>query len=80
MKLVCPYGVQILGTLYHIPATTIIDHETVSRKKDGTFAFEFAGGSKIDWDGQETVVRNGFRVFVDEEGNTWTEDQLRLIE
>lgn len=36
----------------------------------------YAGGTRIDWDSQETLTRDGQRIFVDEDGGEWTFDQL----
>jgi hypothetical protein len=34
-------------------------------------------GTEINWDSAETVTRKGQRIFVDENGEEWTFDQLR---
>lgn len=74
-----PSGVRITGTADRVLATAWIGGGW-EKKDDGTFEFEYAGESELDWDSQQTITRKGKRVFVDENWNEWTEDQLVLRE
>lgn len=80
MKAFAPNGLKIVGTLEHIPATSPITLDSFSREEDGKIAFSHVGGTEIYWNEQKTLTRNGLTVFVDEDGEEWTEDQLVLRE
>jgi hypothetical protein len=81
MKLFAPDGTLIVSTKEVIPGTCDISYDNpVSRNADGTFSFEYTGGTDVDWDGQKTVTRLRQRVFIDEAGDEWLEDQLVLRE
>lgn len=69
-----PNGSPIIGTSDIIPATALISGI------DERGLPIYAGGSDVHWDCQETQTRNDKFVFVDEDGNTWTFDQLIKIE
>lgn len=73
-KYVSPDGLPIVGTLETVKGcanlTTIND--------DGTPNYD--GSTKVYWDEQVTVQRDGKRVFLDEDGNEWTFDQLKVEE
>lgn len=76
MKAFAPTGVEIVGTLEMIPGTAIASD--FARNPDGSISVEYDGGTDVDWDGQATVTRNGKKVYVDDSGGEWTEDQLVL--
>jgi hypothetical protein len=88
--LVSPTGSAIIGTLERIPGIARIDNDgSIERSADGfTFDFEWAGGTDVDWDGQQTIYRKApgelrdapQRVFVDENGEEWLETSLRLAD
>jgi hypothetical protein len=73
-----PNGSPIVGTLETIPGTAQIQHGSFQRDKDGSLDFGWCGETDVFWDGQETVERDGKRVFVDKDGHEWTENQLKL--
>jgi hypothetical protein len=73
-RLVAPNGCEIKGTLETLSGVALTLE--LSRSADGTVTFEYEGETKIWWDEQKTVRRHGKAVFVDTEGNEWTEDQL----
>jgi len=73
-RLVAPNGCEIKGTLETLSGVALIFE--LSRAADGTVNFEYEGETKIWWDEQKTVRRHGNAVFVDTEGNEWTEDRL----
>ncbi|THK33458.1 hypothetical protein EHS39_36220 [Ensifer sp. MPMI2T] len=69
-----PNGSPIVGTAEKILATANI----TGINPDGTPNYE--GGSDIHWDTQKALVRDGKILFVDEDGDEWTFDQLVLVE
>lgn len=75
-----PAGTRITGTLETVPGTCGITDE-IGRNFDGTFNIDFDGtGTDICWDAQETVMREGQRVFVDADGTEFLERTLELVE
>ncbi|AZO61756.1 MULTISPECIES: hypothetical protein [unclassified Mesorhizobium] len=66
-----PTGSPITGTLERLTGRahiSDIDPETGEP--------EYAGGTEIFWNDIQTAKRNGKIVFLDEEGDEWTFDQL----
>lgn len=83
MNAYAPNGMPILGTLERIEGRAEIQEGSFTRKR-GKLTFEWQGGTEVFWDGQRTVEkkRKGelVKVFLDEEGNEWTEDQITVRE
>ena len=90
-KLVAPNGKEIIGTLEILHGIAMIDDPHVAGKgeknnhqrkntKRNRFGFEYAGDTDVNWDGQETVVRKGERIFVDASYDEWPESQLKLVD
>lgn len=74
-KYVSPNGHPIIGTKERIPGVAII----TGIEPDGTPIYE--GSTDIDWNGQGTVYdADGNMLFVDSEHESWTFDQLVLVE
>lgn len=69
-----PTGSAIVGTFERLTGTALIT--TPIRKPDGTIAFDWDGGTEVDWDLQETETFDGETVFVDEYGNKWLGREL----
>ncbi|MGO7308821.1 hypothetical protein ACCS91_33740 [Rhizobium ruizarguesonis] len=67
-----PNGHEIIGTAEIILATAPIS----GINADGTPIYTSWASTEVDWDTQETVKRDGKILFVDEEGDEWTFDQL----
>lgn len=67
---VSPTGSPIIGTLENLPALCRVN----VINDDGSV--EYANQTTVNWDGQETVTRNGKVVFVDDDGAEWTFDRL----
>ena len=66
-----PNGKLIIGTLEKLYGVAQIDEESTLDD------LCYDGHTDINWDGQETFVNeHGDRVFIDEDGNEWTESQL----
>ncbi|RWD43919.1 hypothetical protein [Mesorhizobium sp.] len=63
-----PDGTPIVATLETIPGSSGIVFD-----EDGSWNYS---GTELDWDGQQTVLRAGQTVFVDENGKQWLESQL----
>jgi hypothetical protein len=79
MRALSPTGAEITGTLEVVKGTCGV--MAWSRDADGSLSFDYDGtGTEVDWDSQKTVTREGKRVFVDENGQEWTEDQIELVE
>lgn len=74
MGLVAPNGIRIRGTLEQL--TGVAQINSIERLPDGTLDFDYEGGTEVFYDEAVTVERDGKIVFVDEEGDEWTEDQL----
>ncbi|MGO4569981.1 hypothetical protein AB4Z52_34360 [Rhizobium sp. 2YAF20] len=72
MKYLSPNGHAIVGT-----AETILATAWISDIDPETGEPEHEGGTKIYWDTQESLQRNGNILFVCEEGEEWTFDQLK---
>jgi hypothetical protein len=77
-ELYAPNGKRIVASKDWIPGNALINSAT--RNPDGTFDIEWAGETKICWDGQYTEESRGQRIFLDEDGNEWREKRLRLAE
>ena len=79
MVLISPEGTRIIGTLEKLTGRAEIDLGSVRAAPHGGFTFEFEGTTEVFWDGQETEVWDGERVFLDADGNEFTENVLRLV-
>lgn len=77
-RLVSPEGTLITATLETLEGVCELTNPT--RKPDGTFDFDYLGGTDIDWNAQKTAVRDGQRIFLDEDGEEWLERELQLVE
>ncbi len=85
-----PTGKLLVGVWQSLPATAFICEEASlidkskplqegQHEKD-IYEIEYLDNSKLHWDEQEPIRRKGFRVFVDEDGKLWREDELKLVE
>jgi len=84
MIAVGPNGKEISGTLETLRgrAGVIFHAEPISgEEQEGHLCFSWDGGTDVFWDEQKTVTNEkGQRIFLDEEGNQWTEDDITLEE
>ena len=71
-RLIAPNGERIIGTFEQLSATAYVQGFT--RTKKG-WEPEYEGESNIDWDNQAPIRRDGQLVVVDEDGNTWSEEE-----
>ena len=73
-----PNGTYIKGTLETITGVAMISIEGAN--PNGTFAYDYEGETDIDWNSQTTVENDKGTVFVDDDGDQWSGDQLVLVE
>lgn len=66
-----PNGDYIIGT-----SETILAIARISGISTDTEEPEYEGGTEINWNTQETVLREGKVLFVCQGGKEWTFDQL----
>lgn len=78
MKVTSPTGSKIIGTYDTIQATALV--YGFRSGPNGLLEYEYAGETEVDWDSQETIMKDGERTFVDGEGNVWRESQLVITE
>jgi len=79
MILVSPDGTLIVATLERLGGRAQIVPGSVRPDPSGGFSFDCSGTTEIFWDDQRTVVENDERVFLDEEGTEYLENELRLV-
>ena len=75
-----PNGKRIVAMCDLVPANSLIADDTFRRDPDGSIAFEWAGESVLCWDGQYTMQREGEDLYVDEDGETWRESEIKLVD
>ena len=73
-----PTGSRITAEMDTIIGRASIDHFT--KDDNGTLEPEFAGWTEVIWDSQMPELVDGQRQFIDENCDTWLEDQLTIIE
>jgi hypothetical protein len=76
MKAKSPTGSEIVGTLERLSGVAYTSPDRFQRLSDGSLYIEHAGETKVFWDGQATVRRNGKAIFVDDDGAEWNEDDV----
>jgi hypothetical protein len=74
-----PEGNLIVGTLETVPGVAVIDMDS-ARIENGKLEFDYAGQTDLWWDDQSTQRKKGKRLFVDDEGKSFTEDQIYFID
>ena len=79
MVLISPLGTRIIGTLERLRGRAEIIDGSVRADPTGGFKFEYEGTTHVFWDDQETVKRDGERIFLDEEGTEFAENTLLLV-
>jgi hypothetical protein len=75
-QLYAPNGRRIIASKDWIPGNALIT--SVTREPDGTLDITWDGETRMCWDGQHTEEWAGKRIFLDDQGNEWREDQLTL--
>lgn len=72
-------GKPVVGTYEMVPARADIMDGSFKLGEDGELEFDYAGESKMFWDGQETQCNDkGRMIFLDEDGNELTVDDIEL--
>lgn len=79
-RLFAPNGATIVGTLESIPGVSGISSVTMNEL--GEYELEHDDETTVDWDQQETVVDVMYncRVFMDENNESWLENELTFKE
>ncbi len=76
-ELMAPNGTAIVGTLEaNVTMWAGIDGV---RLDHSAITYDHEGGTEVDWNDQQTVKVGGRTVFVDDDGDWWTEDQLVCV-
>lgn len=70
-----PNGHFIVGTAETVLATAWISYIDPMTQEP-----EYEGGTKVYWNSQETLTRNGHILFVCTQGDEWTFDQLVSVD
>jgi len=66
----CPTcGEEVSGTL-----ETVHGQALVTKQDDGSF--EYSGQTRVFWDGQETLQKDGKDVLMCENGHEWTSTRI----
>jgi hypothetical protein len=78
LNLVSPDGTRIVATLERLSGRAMLEPGSARRKQEGGLEFDYEGTTEILGDEQKTIVRNGQRIFLDEEGGEYPENELRL--
>jgi hypothetical protein len=83
MKGIAPNGQEITGTFETITGRagiTFCDPGNSDAEQEGQLSFNWNGGTDIFWNEQKTVLNEADqRIFLDEDGNQWIEDQITLV-
>ncbi len=75
-----PTGCEIIGTLERLSGCAGIVHGSYRRTDTGGIGFDWEGGTEIFWDCQQTETIDGAKLFLDGDGDHWTEDELILLD
>jgi hypothetical protein len=78
LNLVSPDGTRIVATLERLSGRALIEPGSARRNPEGSLEFDYEGTTEILWEEQKTIVHNGQRIFLDEEGGEYPENELRL--
>lgn len=73
-----PDGAEIVGTLEIVHGCSKIFGFT--EQTNGSFAYSYEGGTDYWTDDQRTATRRGLTLFVDADGEIWTERELTFEE
>jgi len=79
MKAYAPNGKQIVGIVETIILTAFVDKDRFQRLESGAVAFSYSGEYDFVWDSHAPILEeDGQRVFIDEDGKHWREDQIEM--
>jgi len=79
-QLYAPNGSVIIGTAELIEGVARIRGALAPSAGRARFELQYEGSTDVDWDSQTTRTRERKRLFVDEDGTLWPEDELTLRE
>ncbi len=79
MVLVSAANTVIVGTLERLRGRAGIVPGSARFNASGGLEFDYDGETTIFWDEQESAIRDEQRIFLDEEGDEWSESELRLV-
>lgn len=70
--------IAVIGALEWIPGVALV----VGARVDGAqrLELEFGGETRVDWDGQQPVLRAGQRILIDERGAQLSETEVALFD
>jgi len=71
-------GSPIIGTAEFIPGTALIQADSWKRTGDG-LAFEYEGGTEVDWDLQRSLTEQGKFTEVEWQGQRTATEQGKLL-
>lgn len=81
MYAIAPNGLPIIGTLETLTARADVHPDMFQPGPDGGEpTYEHEGYTEIWWESQKTEEQDGKTVFLDDQGNEWTHDQLKLVD
>lgn len=70
----------IVGTAERIYGTARLVVDSFARDEAGELSFDHNGQTDVDWNSQETLDREGWIVFVDDDGEEVPENEIELID
>ena len=75
-------GSEILGTLEVLKGRACQEGDRYRRKPDGELEYESNGYKSVFWfwDDQQTVMQDGKPIYLDEDGNGVTADEIELYD
>jgi hypothetical protein len=79
-KAVSPTGARIRGVMERVLCDASVDPASFRRAEDGSLDFEYESWTDIEWDTQETFTKDGKRLFKDQDGEWWTEDEIKIVD
>lgn len=78
MKGISKNGTEILGTLDRIEARAEI--ASFDRNPDGSIEINWDGYTEVFWDSQRTQQDDAKDLYLDREGETFTEDEIAFVD
>lgn len=79
MYAISPTGTLIIGTLERVEARGEIELSSFKYQPDGTLDFKI-DGSEVFMESMRPQKNEAGRIlFLDRDGNEWTEDEIRLV-
>ena len=80
VRVTAPDGTPITGIIESVQGKAWIDPDDFKLGADGHLLVEYDGtGTKMFWDTQLPYEENGHRLFHDESGNEWREQDLVIL-